>query len=130
MMTRLLILMLSIFLFACAAPQDPETEKTESTDNVDKPLKQEIYYPNGLVKMRGETINGNKHGLWTAYFENGGIWSKNEFDHGVSHGSSIVFHKNGLTYYSGTYTNGEKSGEWSYYTEQGEMVKTVDYDEQ
>ena len=130
MMARTLTFVFSILLFACSAPEEPIADKTATQDDVDNPLKEEIYYPSGELKMSGETINGKKHGSWTAYYENGGIWSKNEFNNGVSHGSSEVFHKNGLVYFTGTYTNGEKSGEWSFYDEQGQLVKTVNYDDQ
>ncbi len=122
--------MFSILLFACTDAEKSNSDGKTAINDTDNPLKEELFYPNGELKMRGETINGEKHGIWTSYFENGGIWSKNEFDHGVLHGSSVVFHKNGLPYYYGTYTKGEKSGEWSYYNEQGDLVKTVNYDEQ
>ncbi len=130
MTTRILTIIFSLLLFACASPEERTTEKAAPLENTDQAIKEEVFYPSGVLKMRGETINGKKHGSWTAWFENGGIWSKSEFDHGVSNGSSTVFHGNGLTFYTGTYTNGEKTGEWSYYDEQGELVKKVNYDEQ
>jgi len=118
---------LSIFI-ACSTSGEQQGERSASTENTDKPIKEEILYSSGKVKMSGQTINGEKHGLWTAYFENGSVWSKNEFDHGIQHGSTMVFQKSGLTYFTGTYTKGERSGKWKFYDENGEPAKTVDYD--
>jgi len=115
-------------LLACSTPTEQQDEDPLTTENMDKAINEEVYYPSGELKMTGRTMNGEKHGLWIAYFENGGIWSKNEFDHGVPHGATEVFQKNGSTYYTGTYTNGERSGKWTFYDKNGDLSQTIDYD--
>jgi len=115
-------------IIGCAAPKSEPVVQIEEPTN--KPLKEESYYPSGDLKMMGTTVNGERHGIWTSYFEDGGIWSKSEYNNGVLNGVSIVYHRNGTTYYSGTYAQGEKIGIWSYYLENGDPAKTVDFDSQ
>lgn len=115
-------------LLACSTPAEQQDKDPLTTEKVDTAINEEIFYPSGKLKMSGQTINGEKHGLWVAYFENGGVWSKNEFDHGIQHGTTLIFQKSGLTYYTGSYTNGERSGEWHFYDNTGEPSKTINYD--
>lgn len=129
---RATLLILPAMLLACQSNQQERNELPHAKDSTavaaaNIPIDEELYYETGELKMKGQTLNGQKHGLWTAYFENGGVQSRNEFQNGVLHGSSVVFHKNGMTYYSGSYTNGEKSGTWRFFYENGTEAKVEEY---
>lgn len=43
----------------------------------------ECFYNNGITQSRGEWVNGVKNGLWSEYHSNGNILSQGEFDMGV-----------------------------------------------
>ena len=48
-------------------------------------------WPNGKVRLSGDTINGSKDGEWTEWYDTGIVWTK------------------------GSYENGEKVGLWKYW---------------
>ncbi len=85
-------------------------------------VAEEEYFPNGQLKLKGSYKNGQKHGTWTAWFDDGKKWSENEFAEGVNHGNSTVWFDNGVMRYSGQYNMGEKVGTWNYYNDRGEVV--------
>ena len=128
-MTRPLFLLALLALSACATPTEEATSKT-TVPAEDAPIAEEIFYPSGELKMSGKTLAGEKHGEWTAYFKNGGIWSRNVFDKGVQNGPSTVYHSNGMLYYSGNYEAGERVGEWIFYDDDGKLAKKLNYDEE
>ena len=41
------------------------------------------YYENGQIQTQGEFRDGQYHGVWTAWWENGAKMKVAEFDHGA-----------------------------------------------
>lgn len=83
------------------------------------------YYNNGKEKMNGVIIDGQREGLWQAWYENGNLWSEAEYKKGINNGKSVTYFENGKVRYEGKFNNGKKIGEWNYYDEEGKLVKTI-----
>ena len=91
-------------------------------------VKEEFFYENKIKKMQGEYSNDQRSGHWTAWRENGKLWSEGEYKDGKRNGPGVVYHENGLKYIESTYTNDEKTGKWRFYDTTGKIVKEVDFD--
>jgi antitoxin component YwqK of YwqJK toxin-antitoxin module len=87
----------------------------------------ELFYENGQMRMKGEILQGEKHGLWISWRENGLKWSESTYNLGVLDGKTASFHENGLINYIGYYAQGEKTGTWEFYDKEGNLLKTEDY---
>ncbi|MFZ5552531.1 MAG: toxin-antitoxin system YwqK family antitoxin [Bacteroidota bacterium] len=100
---------------------DPDAGMTEGMN--------EIKYPDGQLKMKGEMVQGKRHGEWVSYYENGMKWSEDTYNLGARDGKCVSFYKNGQVRYIGYYTNNVKSGKWSFYDEQGNLTKEENFSE-
>lgn len=88
----------------------------------------EEFYENGQIKIAGDyDENGERHGLWISYYENGIKWSESYYSHGLREGHSITFFPSGSVRYIGEYKNDEKTGKWTFKDEEGNVVKEEDY---
>ncbi len=105
----------------------PRLIRVYDKNDLETPLKEIFYYPNGNKQMEGSFKNELRHGVWTYYYENGNKWSENNFREGVYHGRTTTWHENGQKRYQGTYRNGEKTGYWKFWTEDGELSSKVKY---
>ncbi len=56
---------------ACLAQNTPKTAKINE------------YYPNGKTKIKGRYKNGNKHGNWFYYAENGILQKRERYSNGI-----------------------------------------------
>ena len=126
------------FLIACQ-PKSPQVQapviKKDSVititinNGVQAPMNEEglntDYYNNGKEKMKGAIKEGQREGLWQAWYENGNLWSEAEYKKGLNHGKSITYFENGKVRYEGRYEDGKKVGVWKYYDEAGKLVKTI-----
>lgn len=91
--------------------------KFESRDN-------EILVSEGLIK------NGYRHGLWTYYFKNGKISSKEKFKNGKLHGKIEWFdYDSGELSEEGKYENGKKHGVFKTYFDEGRIIKKVTFED-
>jgi antitoxin component YwqK of YwqJK toxin-antitoxin module len=64
------------------------------------------YYDNGEVWSINNYKNGKEHGECIRYYSNGEVWSINNYKNGKEHGECIRYHDNGevmaiLNYYNG-----------------------------
>ncbi len=96
----------------------PQAKMNEPGMNTD-------YYANGKEKMKGLMKDGNREGLWQAWYENGNLWSEAEYTHGLNNGKSATYFENGKVRYKGNYEKGKKVGKWKYYDDEGKLIKTV-----
>lgn len=85
-------------------------------------------YPSGILKIKGEYINGRRHGTWLSFYPDGKIWSEGVYKNGIRDGIAKTFHPNGNKNYEGYYTNGNESGVWKFYDEAGNFIKEINYD--
>jgi antitoxin component YwqK of YwqJK toxin-antitoxin module len=58
---------------------------------------------------------GNKHGLYEKYWDNGHLRYRGEYIHGIMHGPWIGYHSNGNLWYKENYDMGKEIGYYSYY---------------
>jgi len=103
-------------------PVDPNAGMSEGMN--------EIKYPSGQLKMKGEIVQGERHGLWTSYYENGLKWSEDSYNLGARDGKCVSFYGNGQVRYIGYYTNNVKSGKWDFFDEQGNLTKSENFSDQ
>ena len=122
-------------LFACTDEPDEIISNTKVTELDDEDLVERMpnfyreYYPGKKqLKLGGPTDNdGNRHGAWESYFENGKMNSKTYYLHGIKDGHSIVYYPNGGIHYQGEYKNDEKIGVWKTYNEKGELISEDEF---
>ncbi|MCH2224371.1 MAG: hypothetical protein MK066_06330 [Crocinitomicaceae bacterium] len=142
-----IILGLTLTIFACENAPDQPTKSTidESTSQQQEETKKESvkelisvkngryieYHPGGKqVKFEGmQDDQGERHGTWTYYNEQGKQISSTEFYHGIKHGLSIVKYPNGVIHYTGNYKDGEQVGIWTTYDQQGNRLSSKNYDQ-
>ncbi len=106
------------------APAVPPAAQQDTLSNGHEKIRR----PDGHLLMAGDKLDGQRNGIWTSYNDQGRVQSRNEYDHGVLQGQSVVFRDNGALYYTGEHRNGKQVGEWKFYDEQGNLTKTVEYD--
>lgn len=80
-------------------------------------------YPNGTLQVKGEVLQGKRHGIWTTWRPNGMKWSENTYNLGVLEGKTVSYYENGQVHYIGYYKNDEKEGKWIFFNEEGEQIK-------
>lgn len=106
----------------------PQTVKYFDQEvKVENLVKEVQFYPDGTKKYEGHYRNGEKHGKWVFWFDNGKVWSEGYFEHDIRTGKAFVYHKNGQLYYQGKYSNGKKEGVWKFYNNQGQIENVVTY---
>lgn len=111
-------------MIACQNQEAPATEKkTERT--VEEVLE---HYPDGKKRMEGKLVNGERHGNWKVYYENGFLWSEGKYWKGKRKGYSVVYHKNGKKKLEGNYEDDVKVGIWKLWGEDGSLYKSIDMD--
>lgn len=68
--------------------------------------------------------NGEMHGYWEEYFNNGKLKYTGTYVNGKKHGSFSFYYPTGEEYKTGTYVKGKKHGVWcEYYTYQNLAFK-------
>lgn len=121
-----------LLLFSCKESVNPKTVKTYPNGNPqiisyydenNQLLKQEFFYASGAIKIVGfYNDSEQKTGHWKSYYENGKLWSHNEYLNGKQHGISEGFFKDGTLKYHGHYKEDKKAGEWCIYVKMGNTI--------
>ena len=60
-----------------------------------EPVPELVYYPNGVVKMKGFHLDGEMHGAWEWYRTDGSVMRTGEFDRGKQVGVWRTFERSG-----------------------------------
>jgi hypothetical protein len=126
-------------LLACSSPQVPPpvapapTAPTVQSATPEPAAAvenghQRLLNDQGRLLMEGDMRNGQRHGLWTAYHQNGQVQSRTTYTLGQRAGPTVVFRPNGALYYEGQYAHDHPVGEWTFHDEIGTLVRTVVYD--
>lgn len=137
-MRRIFLLATISLLLSCQGSNDETGEKisettdedttvaiTEDVTSSDKTIE---YHPNGNIKMEGRLNDeGQRQGLWIAYYENGTKWSESYYVDGIRDGHSLSFYPNGRIRYVGEYKNDVKVGTWKFYNEDGTLATEETY---
>jgi hypothetical protein len=87
----------------------------------------EVRYPNG-VWGRGPFYHngGDKHGLWTFYYENGQTWCQGEFSIGFEIGTWTYYHPNGKPCARGV-DGGRRQGTWEFWDGAGRPLDEASF---
>lgn len=108
--------------------EKPKVEKAYTIKGGDTIFTHEVHYhPNGQKKLEGALDNGLRDSTWTAWREDGKIWSQSTYRKGVEHGVAVAYHATGLKYYEGRFVDGKRVGIWRFYDETGREVNTQDF---
>ena len=85
----------------------------------------EIFYESGKLQYRYSRYLANdgskwiRHGLFTAFHDNGERASEGAYVDGLEEGVWRDFHENGLVAAEGTYAKGHEAGTWRYWNADG-----------
>jgi len=121
-MRKLLYLVAMVAIVGCSSSEEQKQAK-EPTEYIKETTVD--YYPNGKLKLEGNTVNGKAHGVWKYYYENGFIWSEGKFRHGVREGFAKIYFENGKKRMHGQYSEGKKSGWWRVWNEDGSFADSI-----
>lgn len=93
-----------------AALGEPVVEKINNSN-----AKATWYYTNGNIRETGTFLNGEKHGIWISYDENGNKIMEANYNHGVKEGNCSVWYSNGTIHYHMVYADGKRllATEWN-----------------
>lgn len=116
-------------LMACQSEETktdvPAQEEAESLITIDGDLFIEYYPGKEQIKMTGRMDEeGERHGVWKYFTEQGRELSVTDYIHGKKNGFSVVYFPNGMPHYRGEYKNDKPVGLWTIYDEQTGKVKT------
>ncbi|MEK9696512.1 MAG: hypothetical protein VW270_12145 [Candidatus Poseidoniales archaeon] len=70
-------------------------------------------------KVQGSLKNGEFHGPYVDYWDNGKLWSKGTYKDGKEEGPWVTYYKNGQLWGKGTFKDGKKEGPWVWYRKDG-----------
>jgi len=109
-----------------------DTSRVASYETDGETIKSEIiYFPNKEIRQSGQYKNGQRFGVWKAFFTTGQLQSiRNYNDEGNEEGLSNVYKLEGDYYYlflSGYFSNGEKRGTWKFFNRNGDVIKAVSH---
>ena len=90
-------------------------------------VEEAYYYADGQLRMRGTYLDGEKHGTWTSWYNNGNKWSTGQYTSGRHDGITTTWPENGKKYYEGYYEQDVRTGIWRFWDEKGELIKEIDY---
>lgn len=107
---------------------EDENIEVDPSNQINTEGKTVEYHGNGQIKTIGILDEeGNRQGLWTAYYEDGTKWSESYYVKGILDGHSLTFYPNGQIRFVGEYKMGEKTGTWKFYSETGELTNEENF---
>lgn len=86
------------------------------------------YHDNGMLSIKGTSIDGKRSGLWQSYYPNGLKWSETTFKDGLKEGPTVAYFPNGVMRYTGRYYDDQRAGNWIFYDTLGTVELRVDMD--
>jgi len=87
-----------------------------------------FFYPSYKLQMSGTSVNSQREGKWSYWYENGNPWSEGFYKNGANDSIRNVWYENGKMRYQGFYNKGKEVGKWKFYDEKGQFAKEADYD--
>ena len=108
-----------------------ETRRIKFYDKTDTTTAtyEKRYYKNGNICMEGPLdSNGLRDGRWTAWYDNGKVWSTGDYSHGLRNGENKVYYVNGQVQYNKKYVNDTAEGIWTFYLEDGTEALKLFYE--
>ena len=90
-------------------------------EGIDK-VREEKYFSNGIIKVRGVYQLGKKQGKWQTYHRNGRIKKIEIFNNGKLHGKTIEWYQNGIKKAEGIFFNGKRQGVFLDWRRNGSLI--------
>ena len=87
------------------------------------------WYDNGLPKMKGQYVDGNRVGRFTWWHANGNKQLEGEYERGNKVGLWTWRHENGMKSIEGNYENGKAVGIWRWWQTDGKIEAEEDLSE-
>jgi antitoxin component YwqK of YwqJK toxin-antitoxin module len=100
----------------------------KETDEGPVLYKLEEFFDNGIKRVEGYFRDGERHGRWNSWHDNGKVWSIGRYDNGQLHGKQTVYYPNGEKFYEGEYEHGIRVGLWRFWNEQGGLENERTYE--
>ena len=94
----------------------------------------EVPFKSGKIQYRYSRYLTNdgaqwiRHGLFTAYHENGQLLSEGLYEHGLETGTWRDFYANGQIAAEGVYVAGKEHGLWRSWATDGESQATIQFE--
>jgi antitoxin component YwqK of YwqJK toxin-antitoxin module len=96
--------------------------------NGDEHGEWKYYFENGQVSTIETYNHGWQSGLWASYYENGQLESQGHYNaEGIEIGVWEAYYENGNLYYKGEYANGIPVKEWKIMTEDGKLTASLSF---
>ena len=87
------------------------------------------YYPNGREFVRGQYLNGRRHGAWVLLRMNGSEAKRGNYVGDRPDGSWVILRHNGTKLREESYKEGIPHGTWSYFSPDGTIsVREIRFD--
>lgn len=90
-------------------------------------LREVAYYPNGITRIDGSFLEGQRHGYWVYYYDNGNKWSEGHYLNGLEDQMRRVWYPDGKLNYEGMFHLGKRIGKWKFWDETGILIQEIDY---
>lgn len=136
----LLLIVSSIFITGCEpkpervvesewTPEQPKlvTYLIEDGDTKYKEKEEKFYDDGSMEYVGGYDSDGNRHGEWKYYYQNGNLWSLGNYLNGIKTGKKEVYWPTGQLRYEGFFADDQKSGHWVFYDMDGSIINEADY---
>ncbi len=103
-------------------------EYFEKDGNFESPIFKRKYFRTGKLFMEGGLKEGKREGNWTAWYENGNIWSIASYSEGLRNGEGKVYYDNGQLRYIQAYDMDTPQGLWKFYCPEGNLLGEIMYE--
>jgi antitoxin component YwqK of YwqJK toxin-antitoxin module len=90
-------------------------------------VRENLKYSSKYVIKTIRTNNGENHGKYTSYYENGQLWMDTTYKNSQIHGNYTVYRENGKLWMNATYQNGQKHGRYTGYYKNGQPQVDTTY---
>ena len=109
------------------------SEDIDSNDLVErdglwyKKFTNEPFTGNSKGERQGKIIDGKEEGEWVAYFPNGQLFRKWNYQDGKPEGEWFRYHPNGQICFKSNYKDGKREGAQYFYSDDGQLVWRTNY---
>jgi antitoxin component YwqK of YwqJK toxin-antitoxin module len=87
-----------------------------------------VYYENGQIQMKGPVNDeGQRHGNWKSWYDDGKVWTEGRFDNGKRTGKGVIYYTNGQKRCEGMYEDDKAVGEWVFWDDLGKEQRRETY---
>jgi antitoxin component YwqK of YwqJK toxin-antitoxin module len=87
-----------------------------------------LYFSNGVTNEIRSYKEGEMHGQWITWNEQGQKIAEAEYYDGLKHGKWYVWNDEGVLLYDMSYNHGARSGTWKMFDHTGALVSEKDFD--